>query len=489
MSEPVIIQGGMGAGVSNWKLARAVSLEGQLGVVSGTALDSILARRLQSGDKDGAMRRALAHFPDQEISKRILERYYIAGGKAPKSSYRNIPVFTLKPSREVLELNIAANFTEVYLAKEGHNGLVGINFLEKIQMPTLTCLYGALLAGVDYILMGAGIPRAIPGIIDQLVLHQDVIHKINVQGAESADAFLMDLKPSETLGVKLPPLKRPKFLAIVASVVLAQTLAKKSTGHVDGFIVEGPTAGGHNAPPRGQLQLNDKGEPIYGAKDEVDSARMKEIGLPFWLAGSYAEPSKLEGALAQGAAGIQVGTVFAYCEESGLAGWIKEKIIQKTIKGLSGVFTDRLASPTGFPFKVAELEGTLSEKAEYEKRPRICDLGYLRSAYKRKDGNVGYRCASEPKEQFLQKEGDPEEMAGRKCLCNGLMANIGLEQNQKSGYEEKPLVTSGDDLPRILSILKNGRTSYSAANVIQYLLGVIQAEDPLSLMNSVASKA
>ena len=47
---PVIIQGGMGAGVSSWRLARAVSSTGQLGVVSGTALDVILARRLQEGD-------------------------------------------------------------------------------------------------------------------------------------------------------------------------------------------------------------------------------------------------------------------------------------------------------------------------------------------------------------------------------------------------------------------------------------------------------
>ncbi len=488
MSEPVIIQGGMGAGVSNWKLARAVSLEGQLGVVSGTALDTIVARRLQLGDQDGAMRRALARFPDQVISRKIIERYYIPGGKAPKAPYKNIPVFTLKPSREVLELNIAANFAEVYLAKEGHDGLVGINFLEKIQIPTLTCLYGALLAGVDYILMGAGIPRAIPGIIDQLVLHEEVIHKINVHGAEGTDEFQMTLNPSEILGVKLPALKRPKFLAIVASVVLAQTLARKSTGHVDGFIVEGPTAGGHNAPPRGPLQLNEKGEPIYGTKDVVDSAKMKEIGLPFWLAGSYADPDKLTEALAQGAAGIQAGTVFAYCEESGMAGWIKEKVIQKTLKGLAGVFTDRLASPTGFPFKVAELEGTLSEKEEYKNRPRICDLGYLRTAYKRKDGTVGYRCASEPLEQYLQKEGVQEETVGRKCLCNGLMANIGLEQNQKSGYEEKPLVTSGDDLPRILSIIKNGKTSYSAANVIQFLLGVLRGDDALSLMNHAISK-
>jgi len=47
---PKIIQGGMGAGVSDWRLARAVSRTGQLGVVSGVALDQIFARRLQDGD-------------------------------------------------------------------------------------------------------------------------------------------------------------------------------------------------------------------------------------------------------------------------------------------------------------------------------------------------------------------------------------------------------------------------------------------------------
>ncbi|MDE3217251.1 MAG: nitronate monooxygenase, partial [Gemmatimonadota bacterium] len=47
---PTVIQGGMGAGVSNWMLARAVSLRGQLGVVSGTVIDTIFVRRLQDGD-------------------------------------------------------------------------------------------------------------------------------------------------------------------------------------------------------------------------------------------------------------------------------------------------------------------------------------------------------------------------------------------------------------------------------------------------------
>ena len=62
MTYPVVIQGGMGAGISSWLLANAVARLGQLGVVSGTALDLILSRRLQSGDPGGHMRRALKNF-------------------------------------------------------------------------------------------------------------------------------------------------------------------------------------------------------------------------------------------------------------------------------------------------------------------------------------------------------------------------------------------------------------------------------------------
>lgn len=46
---PRVIQGGMGVRISSYKLAREVSLKGELGVVSGTAVDSVLVRELQSG--------------------------------------------------------------------------------------------------------------------------------------------------------------------------------------------------------------------------------------------------------------------------------------------------------------------------------------------------------------------------------------------------------------------------------------------------------
>jgi len=78
---PQIIQGGMGVGVSNWRLAQAVSKLGQLGVVSGTALDQVFVRRLADGDRDGNMRRGVDAFPIPEIARRIWQEYFVGGGK------------------------------------------------------------------------------------------------------------------------------------------------------------------------------------------------------------------------------------------------------------------------------------------------------------------------------------------------------------------------------------------------------------------------
>lgn len=470
MSDPVVIQGGMGAGVSNWRLAQAVSRQGHLGVVSGTALDGIFVCRLQDGDQGGHMRRALEHIPVPGLADEILSRYYKTGGKKDSESYRH-SMFKHNSDLALLKLTVAANFVEVFLAKEGHGGLVGINYLEKIQLPTLPSLYGAMLAGVDYVLMGAGVPRTIPGILDKLSNHQDVSLKLNVDGAAAADNFEVFFDP-QLINTELHScLKRPKFLGIVSSAALAATLSKKSNGRIDGFVIENPTAGGHNAPPRGNLQLDDNGEPIYGPRDTVDLDEVKKLGLPFWLAGSFNTPEKLQEAIALGANGIQVGTLFAFCRESGIEDQLKRCILEKALSGNLEVFTDPLASPTGFPFKVVELEGSLSEKDVYESRPRVCNLGYLRSAYKKEDGSLGFRCPGEPVDQYLQKGGKVEDTIGRKCLCNGLVANIGFPQVQKSGYVEKVLVTSGNEIQHIAELVKSGEDSYSATAVIDYLIG------------------
>jgi len=467
---PRIIQGGMGAGVSGWRLARAVSKVGQLGVVSGTAMAAILARRLQMGDADGDIRRALERFPVDGVAGRLIAKYFIPGGKPNDQPFKVTPLPAIQFSRDLLELTVAANFVEVFLAKEGHAGLVGVNYLEKIQTPALPSLFGAMLANVDYVLMGAGIPRSIPGVLDGLARGNRVQLKIDVSGLPPGEEVFSTFDPREFCGRTVPPLKRPHFLAIVASATLATALARKSNGRVDGFVVEGSSAGGHNAPPRGALQLNERGEPLYGSADAPDLERIRGLGLPFWLAGSYGSPAKLAEAVALGAAGIQVGTLFAFCEESGITDELKRQTLDRACSGAIEVFTDPAGSPTGFPFKVLQLDGTLSEAEVYASRNRRCDLGYLRTAYHKTEGSIGYRCPSEPVEQFVAKGGDAANAAGRKCLCNGLVATVGLAQIQSNRAAEPPIVTSGDEVAQIALLAPPPRTSYSAAEVVSYLL-------------------
>ena len=475
---PTIIQGGMGAGVSSWLLARAVSKAGQLGVVSGTAIDVIMARRLQIGDAGGHMRRALEHFPIPGVAQRILDRYFVPGGKPEDKPYKAKPVIGEKHSRQLEELLVASNFVEVFLAKEGHDGQVGINFLEKIQVPNLPSIYGAMLAGVTYVLMGAGIPRAIPGILDQFAKGQPAELRLDVQGADQGEVFTTQFDPNSFNGGVAPDLVRPDFLAIVASATLANMLARKASGKVNGFVIEGPTAGGHNAPPRGQLQLSVGGEPVYGDRDITDLEAIKAIGLPYWLAGSYAEPERVAEALRQGAAGVQIGTAFAYCEESGLSPEIRARVLAMSQQGEARVFTDPRASPTGFPFKIVEMEGTHSVKESYESRIRICDLSYLRHAYKKSNGKLGWRCPSEPVEDYLRKGGKVEDTVGRKCVCNGLLANLDLGQIQRGDDLEKPLITSGDDVAHVARFLKPGASTYSAVDVLEYLMRDVKATIP-----------
>ena len=464
----------MGVGISDWRLAQAVCRCGQLGVVSGTALDIILARRLQAGDPGGHMRRGLGLFPFQRIAARILDRYYIPGGKADGQPFLPMPMHAVDDPRDLVELCVAANFVEVTLAREGHANPVGINYLEKIQLPHLPSLYGAMLAGVSYVLMGAGIPARVPGAMDRLARHEAATYPLHVAGAEAGDDFAMSFNPRDVMEGDLPPLKRPAFLPIVSSHVLAATLAKKSNGSVEGFIVEGPTAGGHNAPPRGKLQLSPAGEPVYGERDLVDLDKMRTLGLPFWLAGGHGAPGALDEARRLGAHGIQVGTAFAFCEESGMRSDYKEALRARAAAGAAHVFTDPLASPTSFPLKVALLEGTLSDQAVYDDRTRVCDLGYLREAYRTADGHVAFRCAAEPVSVYVSKGGNPDDVRGRKCICNALVATMGLPQ-VRGGEPEPAIITTGNALESLTLFMPTGGTAYTAADVVARLLNAAPA--------------
>lgn len=469
---PTIIQGGMGVAVSGWELARAVSGAGELGVVSGTALDVVCARRLMNGDPGGHMRKALAAFPIPAMARRVMKRYYIHGGKADDAAYAAVPRYTITPPVALQELTVVGAFCEVWLAKQEHAGPVGINFLRKIEIPLPFGLLGAMLAGVDYVLIGAGNPAEMPGVIRALASGEDVDFGVRAQGLRSDDPPVsVRCSPTELLGDAGRSLATPRFLAIIASLDLAAGLAGDPATRPFGFVVEGPSAGGHNAPPRGPRRVDDLGQPIYDERDTADLDGIAALGLPFWLAGGYGTPDGLVQAREAGAQGIQVGTAFAYSQESGLADTFKRQVLAEVLAGTLDVRSDWRASPTGFPFRVVQLEGTVSDPEVAASRKAVCDLGALRTPYKKANGDIDYRCPAEPIAVYTRKGGRPQNAEGRQCLCNALMAAADFPQQRPDGSTEPAIVTSGDDFRAVHALASNGASAepYPAADVVNYL--------------------
>lgn len=462
---PPIIQGGMGVAVSDWRLAAAVAKTGQLGIVSGTALDAVMARRLQNGDPDGHMRRALAAFPYPAVAQDLLDTYFLPEGRQGKP-YRPIPKTTLEPNLKHEHLSVAANFAEVWLAKQASGGKVGINFLTKLQMATPAAMYGAMLADADAVIMGAGIPREIPRLMDDFAAGRPGSVGIDSRLPEGAETPRLSFNPMVTFGAA-PTLPRPAFLAIVTADALAGYLARQPETRPDGFVVEHHSAGGHNAPPR-RMQDTETG---YGPLDEVNLEKMAAVGLPFWLAGGRASADGLRAARAAGAKGIQVGSLFAMSSDSGLRDDLREQMLDLARNNDLVVRTDHRASPTGFPFKVVEVAGTIGSRATYEARPRLCDLSYLRTPVVDEQGKVRYICASEPDHKYLDKGGDAADLVDRLCLCNGLMAAVGLGQERSDGYVEAPLLTLGSSGAGVSDMLQLFPDGWSAADLVGTLLG------------------
>ena len=455
-----IIQGGMGVGTSSARLANTISRAGELGVVSGTALDESIARRLQKGDSE--TKHAVEQFPHKDFVERFLAKYWNEKGKGKEIPFRLTPMINPDTPQDKMAFVTIGNFAEVFLAKKGHSNPVGINYLEKIQTPHLASIYGAMLARVDYIIMGAGIPDQVPRVLDAYANGSGAIYNIDVKGLEN-NKFPMQFSPKEVFGIQ-HELERPQFFPIITLDVLAMRFEKK-IGGADGYVIERHIAGGHNTPPRG------KGEE-YTEKDEANLEKISAYGKPFFLAGGFGKRGGLKEALGKGASGIQIGSLFALSEESGIETKIKAQLIEELKKGNILVETDFRSSPTGFPFKVARINGTISESDFYEKRPRICDAGYLRHFKINDKGRIIGLCPSEPINSYLAKGGSVEDTNGRKCLCNGLFATIRMPQIKKDGYIEPPLLTLGDEVNNakdLLNSIKDGETSYPALAVLEYV--------------------
>jgi nitronate monooxygenase len=384
---------------------------------------------------------------------------------------------------DIVELLIVTGFAEVWLAKEGHEGRIFINFLNKIDLPLIYIMYGAILAGVDGVIVGAGNPEGLPAICARLARHETVTRNLSVLYAGPSEQFTLTFDPRTVAGGALAdaPVARPAFLAIASLEELVQALAASDSLAPDGFIVEHHTAGGHNANPAGPMRKDVEGQPIYGQDDEPDLAIIKGVGIPFWLAGGYGSAAGFQAALAAGAVGVQVGSVFALTEESGMKPEYRSAVFDKLRHGAddASLVKTTLFSPTGFSFKVAQLEGTLSEDEVYEARRRTCDIGLLQQRGFSKPNGDGtrtlfQRCAAAPIGSYVENRGIERNTDERRCLCNGLLASVGLGQVKTVNgewIEEPAIVTLGNRLDGVRRLSRQGQTPYHAQDVVVDILG------------------
>lgn len=503
---PDVIFGGMGAWVTTGSYASKVAMATErlenagklgekrtLGVVSITGMPSILVYKLQKGDPE--FLNALEHFPVEEIKNRIKEKYVDNKDVDPSNELtfqfapkpQNLLSSSAEKRREAAELTIVAAYTAVWLAKQGHNGPIGVNVLEKIQLPKLYELLGAMLAGVDYVLAGAGMPSQIPIVLNQLSKGEIAHYALDVKELDGKmGKFDMSLNPREYIPDNLlKELTRPRFLAIVSSDTFARHLGdremrnKAEQGYyINGLIAEDHYAGGHNAPPRNSNHfVNCYGEPIYDGKDEItpqvieNILNLEKLNRRLWVAGGRTGMESLLGLKALGATGVQIGSIGAYSKESGFLPEIKEISIRLKYLMESRVYTNPTVSPTDFPFQVEQLLNSLSSPAVYNARERQCLYGYLVNAYRIGGDKLGFRCPA--------NRGNEESNPGKVCLCAALMAAVGCGATRltRTGliYKEPYIVTAGkkyDFIPMLVRNIKGELEEYTLEDVIKYEFGI-----------------
>ena len=332
----------------------------------------------------------------------MLKKYYRR--TAAGDPYRPHPTLTIDISRDGVELGVLGNFVEVWLAKEGHDGVVGVNFLEKIQMATPSAVLGAVLADVDYVLMGAGIPREIPRLLTEFAAGRT---------GSPHDRRRRTPPPHRSARPPRLPRRRPARAAASRtsspssrSTVLAGYLYRDPEIRPDGLRRRGSRC---RRPQRAAARQDEcstsRASPVYGAQDMADLAKIAALGLPFWLAGGYGTPDEVVEALAPAPRACSAARCSRWRTTRG-SGDLRGTLARPARRGTLSVRNDPLASPTGLP-----VQGRPARRAPRRPRratrrgERLCDLGYLRAPYERADGSVGYRCASEPVHVYVRKGG------------------------------------------------------------------------------------
>lgn len=335
-----IIQGGMGVGVSLHPLASAVAREGGLGIVSSAALDRLVSKR---------------------NGKRL-------------NTYE-------------------AAYEEVSLAKSS-GGSAGINIMGALVRDYEDSVRGAIDAGADAIISGAGLPLSLPAI----------------------------KPPGDTA-----------LIPIVSSARALELICKKwerLSYRPDAVVLEGPLAGGHLGFKIDQIDL--ESNLLENLLPPVKEIAVKYGNFPVIVAGGIYTYEDIIRFLQMGADGVQMGTRFLATEESSATEEYKQAVVNAAQEDI--IVADKPGSPCGMPFRVIKQSPMYVSALKKLREPK-CNNGYV--LLKDQDGKFTRCPAKESNERHF-------------CICNGLLSSAGYNPDR-----EEPLYTVGTNaymIDRIVSV-------------------------------------
>lgn len=329
-----IIQGGMGVGVSLYPLASAVAREGGVGIISSACLDRLVSKR-----------------------------------KGKKTN-------TYDATCEELSLSKAAG------------GFTGINIMVALQRDYEASVKGALDAGADFIISGAGLPLGLPAI----------------------------QPPRDT--ALIPIVSSARALEIIC------TKWERLGYRPDAVVLEGPLAGGHLGFKLDQIDLESNRLEVL--LPPVKDAARKYGDFPVIVAGGIYTHDDIVRFLKMGADGVQMGTRFLSTEESSATEDYKAAVVRAKEEDI--IIAVKPASPCGLPFRIIRQSPMYVSGIQRKREPK-CDKGYVL----RKDAEGKFsKCPA--------KESNENDF----CICNGLLSSAGYNTDK-----EEPLYTVGTNASRV----------------------------------------
>ena len=328
----------MGVGVSLSPLARAVAQEGGGGIISSACLDRLLSKR---------------------------------NGK---------------------KLNVyEAAYEEVSLSKSA-GGFAGINIMCALVRDYEDSVRGALDAGADAIISGAGLPMSLPAI----------------------------QAPKDT--ALIPIVSSPRALELICKKW------ERLGARPDAVVLEGPLAGGHLGFKMDQVDL--ECNILENLLPPVKDMAKKYGDFPIIVAGGIYTYQDITRFLKMGADGVQMGTRFLATEESSASEAYKQAVVRAKEEDI--VVAHDPGSPCGLPFRVIKQSPMYVSALKKLRKPK-CDKGYV--LLKDAEGKFSKCPAKESNEHHF-------------CICNGLLSSAGYNPDK-----EEALYTVGTSAYRIDKIV------------------------------------